>query len=537
MASIVRSASLALVGIALGVVACSGFGSDDATTPTDPDGGLPEGGNPPVGGEASRGITITGGEAGKTVFVIQGRSTAVPIKLERRASSIGPVAITVGKLPANATADSLTIPAGANEGTLTLHAAATAPQGAVILDITALESVENGAGAAAKLSAFVRGTPGALDTTFATTGALLGAYGTGSDSTAVDAKVMGNGSILIGLRRVNNTALSRFTAAGVLDPTFEGGGTTNLNGSQSSMLIDTYEPAAPAKGFIYALDTGSNGGSPLLFHLNLDGALDLGFNGSGKVTVNDGLSQVGGVFASQMFALADGKALVLATHQTTGTTAVTRWNANGTRDDTYGTASRCEMQGTGARMVLRPGGGVFVSMRKPTGGGALLGCTAAGARDMTIGLAPDYQQDTTTVEPFDFASAPFDGLAFITNLIVGPDTPYAAWSRVNSGLITDQSIGQFGVVKTVVESASSFIVQQDGGVLIGTGDGPNFKVVRYTAKGVLDADFGTGGTALFNVADTNTADLLKLVAQPDGRILAVGKHYDTVDAAIVRFWP
>lgn len=108
---------------------------------------------------------------------------------------------------------------------------------------------------------------------------------------------------------------------------------------------------------------------------------------------------------------------------------------------------------------------------------------------------------------------------------------------MNSGLITDQSIGQFGVVKTVVESASSFIVQQDGGVLIGTGDGPNFKVVRYTAKGVLDADFGTGGTALFNVADTNTADLLKLVAQPDGRILAVGKHYDTVDAAIVRFWP
>jgi hypothetical protein len=33
------------------------------------------------------------------------------------------------------------------------------------------------------------------------------------------------------------------------------------------------------------------------------------------------------------------------------------------------------------------------------------------------------------------------------------------------------------------------------------------------------------------------AQLLKLIAQPDGRILAVGSHDDGFDAAVVRFWP
>ena len=73
-------------------------------------------------------------------------------------------------LPAGVTADALTIAAGANDGTLTVHAASTAPQGLTSLDLAAVESVPNGASATAKLDTFVRGLPGTLDTTFATEG-------------------------------------------------------------------------------------------------------------------------------------------------------------------------------------------------------------------------------------------------------------------------------------------------------------------------------------------------------------------------------
>lgn len=516
--------------------ACRAFGADDTSgTPAPPSDAAVDSGTPPITGEPGRGLEVRVGDSKATAFVMQGRALSLPVKLTRKETTTGPVTITVSKLPKGVTADPLVVPAGAVDAMLTLHAALApaSEQGPAALDITALEAGDRPAGATTKLSAFVRGTPGALDTTFGTTGVLLTPYGLGSDSSAQDAKALRNGSTLIGARRVSNIVLSRFTAAGLLDTSFAGGGTTNVTVSQSAVLLDVYEPPSPAKGFIYLLETGTQ--SPSLYHLNLDGSLDTGFNASGKVVVDDGL---GGVSqASQVLVLPDGKALVVATHPITSTTAVTRWSADGTRDESYGIAGTCQIAGTAPRMVLRPGGAVYVSVKRTSGtGGAVQGCTAAGVLDTTVGSGPNFSYEVGP-DLVDFARTYDGGLAFVRNDGIGPGAPYATWSRVNASFVPDTTIGLFGEVRAALPAASGFIVGQDGGVLIGGAVGPDFKIVRYSSKGMLDADFGAGGTASFNVAETNTADLIKLVAQPDGRVLAIGKHYDTADAVILRFWP
>jgi uncharacterized delta-60 repeat protein len=514
--------------------ACTGFdGAEGGTTPPAPT-ARPDGGPGPVPGEAERGLEVTVGAPKATAFVMQGRALALPVKLTRRGITTGAVTVTVTKLPKGLTADPLVIPAAAVEGTLTLHAA-TAPatdQGPSVLDVAAVEAGAQGAGASTKLSAFVRGTPGALDTTFGDAGAVLHAYG--SDAKAVDAKVTSGGSILIGLRRVTNVALSRFTGAGLIDTTFAGGGTTNIGSSQSSMLIDLYEPPAPAKGFIYALETGA--GVPTLFRTHLDGSLDTHFNGSGKVTVDDGLGLSGASQGSAVIALPDGKALVLAGHQADPGTVVTRWNSNGSLDDTYGNAGTCQLSGTGIRMFLRPGGAVFVFLRTGPSGGVMKGCTASGAPDTTIGSSPEYSYafDASAV---DVARTPDGGFAFLENTVVGAGAPYAAWSRVNASFVRDTSIGSFGSLQTPLSEATGFLVQADGGALVAGALGPDFKVLRYTSKGLLDPDFGVAGTATLSIGGF-MATLSKLVAQPDGRVLAIGKHDNgTFDAALVRFWP
>src|SRR4051794_634193 len=88
-----RSVSFAFVVTALSVVACSDFAADSGSTPPTGsdagDGGTgADGAIDPVGGEATRGITLTAGDAGKNVFVTQTKSTTVPVTVVRKSASV-----------------------------------------------------------------------------------------------------------------------------------------------------------------------------------------------------------------------------------------------------------------------------------------------------------------------------------------------------------------------------------------------------------------------------------------------------------------
>lgn len=524
--------TFALVPLVAG--ACSTFSTDpeaSGPTPTADAAAAPDT-TDPVKGTADRGLTITVGDPKATAFVIQNGSLDLPIKLTRRDSTTGAVLVTVKGLPPEVTAESVTIPAGKTEGTLTLLAKATSVQGGpTIADITATEQGPLGTGASAKLSTFVRGARGGLDTTFGDKGAAR-MYGLGSEANAFDAKTLRNGSILVAARARNNLVLSRFTSSGVIDSSFAGGGTSIVLTSQGFPAFDVVEPASPATGWIYFLQAAGSS-MPRIVRLNLDGVRDTKFNGNGEVVLSDPGAAGSVLVPLQIIALADGKALI--SHQRAGTTTmfVSRWNPDGTRDETYGTGGTCA--GAGGKMLLRAGGAVFL-----TGGAGMRGCTANGVLDQSIGVAPDYTAVAGAGGAVDIARTPSGGVAFL-NVRAGSNV----LNRLTQTLEKDGSIGLLGDLLTPLGQATSnlsstFVVQEDGGVLIGTPAIGNLQsdtigVLRYTAKGVIDTSFGAGGTATFTIG--MGAELTKLVAQPDGRILALGKSEAGFDAAMVRFWP
>lgn len=532
-----RSVSFAFAATAFSIAACSDFSSDSASTPStgvdagDGDGATgADGAIDPVGGEATHGITLTAGEAGKNVFVTQTKSMTVPVTVERRSASVGPIVITVANLPKDATADPLTIPAGATTGTLTLHAAATTPQGIAALDINANEQVTNGAASSTKLNAFVRGLPGTLDTTFGTGGVVNNVFGT-SISTVSGAYVMPDASIIVSGRRSNTLGLARFTPGGVLDITFAGGlGRSSIGSAQGELYLSVFEGKPPADGFISAVAFGTT--SATIFRAKLDGLLNTTFGGTGEATVTLGLGNSNGI---QTFALPDGKALVLTQHLgTTKAGVVSRWNADGTLDSTYGDAGACKLTGSGTgeevsavpRMFLKPDGSVRVALGLTNNQSAIKGCSSSGTLDTSIGVAPDYYGA--------IGAAYKDAALYIDGGFVSLSS--LSCSRVNAAFVGDSGFGEASVAP--ITDAISLLIQPDGGIVVGgpgAGTPGDLTLIRFTATGIRDQSFGNASVALVTVS-TIGARLKKLVAQPDGRLLLLGTSDDHFDGFIARVW-
>ena len=520
---------LALVLSTFVAGACSTFGSDpeqpggvtpDADASTSPDG------SPGVTGTPDRGLTVTVGDPKATAFVMQNGTLDLPVKLTRRPSTTGDVVVTVTNLPADVTAEPVTIPKGKTEGTLTLKAKATSVQGGPkIADVTALEQGALGSGASGKVSTFVRGGRGALDTTFGDKGSNIQVYGPGSEGNIYDARLLKDGSMFVGGRARGSFLLSRYSGNGLIDPAFSGGGTVTVIGSIDTIAFDVLESPSAGMGFICGLNGVAS--SPQIVRLNLDGTRDTGFNATGQVTLDDGTGSAALLMPLQIAALPDGKMLVLS-RRNGGPSNVTRWNPDGTRDDTYGTAGSCQFNG-GARMIVRSGGGVFVISTS-----GMQGCTTTGQHDTTIGIAPDYSAKLGGATAVDIANGPSGSVVFLE--VRGSNPPQAFWNRLTSSLVKDASIGTLGDVFAVASASPAFVVDSEGGVMTAVALDDAFKITRFTSKGVVDKTFGANGTASFTIA--GGAVLTRLVAQPDGRILALGKSDQTgFDAAMVRFWP
>jgi uncharacterized delta-60 repeat protein len=406
----------------------------------------------------------------------------------------------------------------------------------VSLDLLAAESVANGASAAAKLGAFVRGLPGTLDTTFGTGGVVKNVFAAGTSS-AADARVLKNGSIVVSGRATNNYSLARFTPTGMLDTTFGGGsGRANIGGGLGQVMLDVHEGVTAADSFIVAVASGSI--VPAVLRANIDGLADVGFGGTGQVALTTGFGNGNGV---QTIALPDGSALVLSIYVgTTKAAVVSRWKANGTMDTSYGMNGSCMLGGSGtgsevagaSRMLPGPNGAVRVALTLASGGGAIKGCTAAGTLDTSIGTSPDYFRN---VLGSDDAAPSFDGgIVFLRG---------TSWGRVNAAYIIDNGLGSFGSVTTTPEIAatvgpSSIVPLADGAVLVagsGTSQG-TFTIMRFLQTGIRDPNFAAAGVATITIA-TNSATMTRMVAQPDGRLLLVGRQDDNFDGVIARIWP
>jgi Domain of unknown function (DUF5122) beta-propeller len=84
--------------------------------------------------------------------------------------------------------------------------------------------------------------------------------------------------------------------------------------------------------------------------------------------------------------------------------------------------------------------------------------------------------------------------------------------------------------------------QADGAILVGGQTSlvgqTALSVVRFTAKGELDRNFGSGGRATFESGDT-TFLVQALATDPLGRILVAGRITENARTSVVvyRLWP
>lgn len=123
--------------------------------------------------------------------------------------------------------------------------------------------------------------------------------------------------------------------------------------------------------------------------------------------------------------------------------------------------------------------------------------------------------------------------------------PKIAVLRLLSTGVLDNAFGIGGVTTIAVTAsfniAQEMAVQSDGKIVVAgyntSPDPSDFLIVRFTAAGQIDTDFGTNGAVL---TDMGGVDTLRSVAiQPDGKIVVAGETNQSpfLNLAIARYLP
>ena len=98
--------------------------------------------------------------------------------------------------------------------------------------------------------------------------------------------------------------------------------------------------------------------------------------------------------------------------------------------------------------------------------------------------------------------------------------------RLNADGSTDTGFGSNGRVNTSFGMTGawvrSLLVLPDGKILAGGESGADLAIAQYSPDGVLDANFGTGGSVTFDLSPGASDRVLELIRQSDGRLVAAG---------------
>lgn len=537
--AVLRSFVVPLLG-----AACSSFGGGAAgTTPPGPN-PEPDSGLPPITGTPSRGIEVTVGDPLATAFVVQGRSLTLPVKLTRKESSVGPVTITVSKLPKDVTVDALTIPAGAVEATLTLKAAATSPQGATVLDIAAVEGGSQGAGAATKVSAFVRGTPGALDTTFGTQGVARHLFGAGKHVAVRDLVVLGDDRLVV-VSECGAGGFAEFacvtqtSADGVTNTAYGTGGTATLGIPTLGQAV-----ADVAGGVLLSGNAGANS-------LSIGRLTD---KGQPDATFGNGTAGAAGTYTfaplpggtpegarSSLAVRKDGTIVLGFNHATGGATktlGLAVFTAKGAPVTGFGTSGiffGSQLVGLTVPAVGgRANGNIWTASIDPAGGNPF--CYAYEHDAITgvvVGAGLGVSCQTNPNSATGGAVALADGSvvpAFHsgTTIVIAKSIP--------DGSRLDLVWGTGGIATINEDAVPSVSVDKKGVILVALLRDGGLRFMRLTAGGAPDTSFGNGGTVVHAFGMNH--QIARAFVQKDGRIVVAGTEdfVDGSDATLSRYW-
>ena len=266
-----------------------------------------------------------------------------------------------------------------------------------------------------------------------------------------------------------------------------------------------------------------------LLRYNPDGSLDPSFGAGGiAITpVGDGESEAYGVALQS-----DGKLVAggVATDSNGSSSALVRYNADGTIDTSFGSNGivvDTQMRQHGfAAIALQPDGKIL-----GVGQGAIWPWTATpltrfnpdGTPDSSFGSggvskAATGQADALTLQP--------DGKI----VVAGENSNSFSVTRVDPDGTADPTFGSSGTVTTPMgpgfNEASAVALQPDAKIVAAGPSQGGLTIVRYNQDGSLDPTFGRGGV----VTTLNTtacpcwanAGATSMVLQPDGKIDAAG---------------
>jgi uncharacterized delta-60 repeat protein len=379
---------------------------------------------------------------------------------------------------------------------------------------------------------------GSLDTTFAGSGKVNAPYINGQDYIQA-LGIQSEGAIVAAGYTYSSTrfniALARYRSNGALDTTFGSNGkevsSFGINNSKAYALVIQTDDKIVVAG-----EYGDESSSTFaLARYSSEGIIDTTFGTDG------GVSTTIGTFAS-VYALAlqsDGK-IVAAGYTYDGSNnnfALARYNTDGTLDTTFGTDGIVVTAGSGddsaKALGIQSDGKIVAAGYTEVGGNkcfAVVRYNADGSRDTTFGT------DGGVITAIGSSDDEINALRIQSNgyIIVAGESKNSsnydiALARYNSKGVLDTTFGTGGIVITAIGSgddkAYALGILSDGSIVTAgysvSGGKANFALLRYNSGGSLITGFGTGGKVTTAIGSGNSW-AHALAVQSNGRPVVAG---------------
>lgn len=356
-------------------------------------------------------------------------------------------------------------------------------------------------------------TDGTLDTTFGSSG-VANATGFGFFGLAIQS----DGKIVTAGTESGGFQLARFQSNGTLDPSFGNGGLTPFivvggpDGGQGTPSSGSL--ALQSDGKILLVE--GSGNPSLMVRYTTSGQLDSSFGTGGLVNLQYASPTQIAVQKNGKILVSSGASGILGFGNLSPgfppaaqSGEVTRYNASGAVDTTFGAAGTAASVASASALVLQGDGKIVVA-------GAIISKVNAPLSASDIGFA-----------------------------II----------RYNANGMLDKSFGTGGVAATdfgpsaTDSGAFALAIQANGDIVAGGTAGistagvfssPAFGLSRYTSAGVLDTTFGKSGIVITPIGSNNmpVTSVSALAIQSDGKIVAIGNNVfdlDFEDGYVVRY--
>jgi uncharacterized delta-60 repeat protein len=306
-----------------------------------------------------------------------------------------------------------------------------------------------------------------------------------------------------------------------------------------------------ANGNIVLAGSGSGGANSVLARIAPSGALDQGF-GSAGIATHD-LSMNAGDSLRALVRMGDGRYVGCGvfSNVVAGTAqdfVVARFNSDGSLDGTFNsvgyTVTSFLQSGQGGALadqcnaVALQADGMIVSAGTTNEAGhvhvALTRHTALGQPDAGFGNGGKLDIDAAATLSGDSEARALliqpDGKLLVAGYASGPGNYDFLVMRLNANGSPDTTFGSGGITRTPIGSsediANAMVRQPDGRIVLAgssyAADGHrHFALARYTAAGILDPTFGSGGLVTTPVGPSDDY-AYALLLMPWGRLVAAG---------------